>query len=79
VQTVSFNLRVFSSISGEPFRNYSTFVDFRGPKVFCQTHMCIKVVKREVFGSIFIAGNDYIKLCDFNDLLDAFAVCLGCV
>ena len=25
VQTVSFNLRVFSSISGEPFRNYSTF------------------------------------------------------
>lgn len=42
VQTVSFNLRVFSFISGEPFRNYSTFLyivpHFRGEKLLGQIH-----------------------------------------
>ena len=33
--------------------------------------MCIKVVKSEVFGPIFIARNDYIKRVSTN-LLDAF-------
>uniref|UniRef100_A0A8C7MMF3 Secernin 3 n=1 Tax=Oncorhynchus kisutch TaxID=8019 RepID=A0A8C7MMF3_ONCKI len=42
------------------------------------TYMCIKVVKSLVFGPIFIAPKNYIKLVTTN-LLDAFAVCFGCV
>uniref|UniRef100_A0A8K9VAB5 Secernin 3 n=1 Tax=Oncorhynchus mykiss TaxID=8022 RepID=A0A8K9VAB5_ONCMY len=42
------------------------------------TYMCIKVVKSLVFGPIFIAPKNYIKLVTTH-LLDAFAVCFGCV
>ena len=52
--TMSFNWRVFSSISGEPFRNYSTIL---GDQKYYDkfTYM------RSVFGLIFLARNDYIK------------------
>ena len=56
MKTVSFNLRVFSSILGNPFSNYALCVH-NPPTLGDQ--MCWDKL---TFGPIFIACNDYIKL-----------------
>ena len=78
VQTVSFNMRVFSSISGELLRKYITC---RGPKVLGPIHlhcMCIKVVKSLVSVPYFQRAMTTSSFVTTN-LLDAFTVRFGCV
>jgi hypothetical protein len=70
VQTVSFHLRVFSSISGEHF----LFSPILGDQKYWDkfSYMCINVVKSFIFGPVFLAHDDYIKLV-------TLLFCLGCV
>jgi hypothetical protein len=74
-------LRILSSISGEPFRNYNTFctsspyfkMDQKYWDKITYRYMFIIVGKALVFGHIFLARNDYTKLVTTS------SVSFGCV
>ena len=57
-----FYLRAFVYILVSPFTNDNTFYTSSQKYWDKFTYVCIKVVKSEIFGPIFIAHNGYIKL-----------------